>query len=93
MDAGAGGGLAGEWVLTMLACLLQLQRGLRGPAMPGPQPLPQRPLQERRDVPHDGARRPGGLCLRLPPGLLGAAVPDAPRPRLPRQPLPQRRHL
>lgn len=53
---GAGGGLAKSGALTTLACLPQMQRGLCRASNARPQPLPQRPLQERRDVPHDGAK-------------------------------------
>nr|CCQ43558.1 alternative protein NOTCH1 [Homo sapiens] len=61
--------------------------------MPGPQPVPQHPLQERRDMPRGGPQRRGRLCLQLCPGLLWAPLPDTPGQCLPHQPLPQRGHL
>jgi hypothetical protein len=61
--------------------------------MPGPQPVPQYPLQECWDMPRGGPQWHSGLCLQLPPGLLWAPLPDTPGQRLPGQPLPQRGHL
>lgn len=91
--AAVGGGRRPRAAGLTLCRVSQLRRGLRGPAVPGAQPLPQRPLQERGHVPRAGAWRRAGLHLQLPPGLLRAPVPDALGQRLPRQPLPQRRHL